>query len=83
MLDEIGQVATMIDMRVRKDHSIHAARIISKIQISDIRFAAATLIQPTVEKEAVSIDLQQVLAARHGVRRAMKIDPHPSLPKAA
>jgi hypothetical protein len=76
MLDEIRQVATMIDMGVRKDHRIHAARAIGEVKISDVRFAASTLIQPTIQQEAVPIDLQQVLAPRDCVRRAMKIDPH-------
>jgi hypothetical protein len=69
----------MIDMGVRKDQRVYSTRIVCEVQISNIGFATASLIQATVQQEAVSIDLQQMLTSRHGMRRAVKIDPHLSL----
>ncbi len=66
----------MINMRVREDNCIHFAWIVRKVQISNVRLAASTLIQPTVQQEAMPIDLQQMLTPSHCMGSAMKIDPH-------
>src|SRR5215208_228563 len=66
-------------MCVRKDHRIHLARIMRKVQIPFISFASSSLIQPAVEQETMPIDLQQMLASSHSLCRAVKIDPQFSL----
>src|SRR5918996_3117460 len=76
VLYKIWQIATMVNVRVRKDHRIDFRRIISKVQIPDVRLSASTLIQPTVQQEAMSVDFQQMLTSCHCMGCAVKIDPH-------
>lgn len=63
----------MIDMCVRKDHRVHFARVMDKIQISRVGLLPSSLKQAAVQQEAMPIDLQQMLASRHRVRRAVEI----------
>ena len=62
----------MIDVRMRKDHRVHFARVVDKVQVSGVGLIPASLKQPTVQQEAMPVDLQQMLAAGHRLRRAEK-----------
>jgi len=66
----------MIDMGMRENDRVHFARVVRKRQISFIGFASPTLIQPAFEKQAVPVDLEQMLTTGHRLCRAMKVEPH-------
>jgi hypothetical protein len=79
LFDQVRDFAAVIDVRVREDHRINPAGIISKILIVGIRLRAFALIQPTFQKKARAIDLDQMLGTCYSAGRAMKVDSHLNL----
>lgn len=49
---QVGQVARVVDVRVRQDDRIHGARIEREVQVSGVGLLPSPLIQPTVQKES-------------------------------
>jgi len=65
VFDQVGKVAAMIDMRVRKDHGINRLGIKRKILITLVSIGASTLKQPTVQQKFAAIDFDQMFGTGH------------------
>ena len=76
VLNEIGKIAAVIDMRVAEDRGIDCFRIVMKSPIALSHFIAMTLEEAAFHKHALAIDLDEVLRTSGGAGGAVKMNSH-------
>ena len=60
LLDEVGQVAAMVNMRMGENHRINAGWVKGEMLVDGIGFVALTLTESTIQQQLMPIDFQQV-----------------------
>src|SRR5262249_1543615 len=73
---EIGQIATVIDVRVTQHGPIDSAWIERKLAIALHRLAATALEQAALKQQLLPIDFQQIHRAGGRAGRSEKMDEH-------
>jgi hypothetical protein len=79
-LDQVGQVAAVVNVGMGQDDCIEAGRVEWELQVPCVCLSARTLEKPTFEQQAATVDFQQVLGAGDGTGGAMEVDFHIILP---
>lgn len=79
-LDQVGQVARVVDVCMRQHHAVHRFRVkIGKISVNSQLLLAVTLVHTAVQKYAPAVHLQQMLGARRCLSCTTKMYFHHSV----
>src|SRR4030042_3353487 len=76
LFHQVGQVAAVVNVCVRKDDCIDFAWVKGKVAVTFIRFLPPPLVKATVQQQVVSIYRQQMLRTGNSLGCPVKIDPH-------
>ncbi len=76
LLDEIGQIARVIHVRVAQDDSVNLPWIKRETAIARRGFLAMALEQATFEQQLFAVDFEQIHRAGRRARRAEEMDFH-------
>ena len=76
VLDQVRDVAGVVDVRVGEDHRVDGAAVEGQIAVPLEGFLAPALKQATFQQQAKSVDLNQVHGAGDGADRPDELDAH-------
>ena len=76
LLDQVGQVAAVVDVSVRQQHRVDFRGIEVEIAVAFVSFLTPALEQAAFQQQSVTVHPQQVLRAGYGLGRAVKSDFH-------
>lgn len=74
LLDEIGQLACMVDVGVAENNSVDAFQ--GEVQVAGVGIGPVALVEAAIEQNAFAVDLQQVHGAGNFLGRAVKCELH-------
>jgi len=76
LLDEIRQVAGVVNVRVAQDDGVNLVRVEGKAAVAVRGCFAMALIQTTFEQQTFAVDLDEIHGAGGGARRAEEVEFH-------
>ena len=64
LLDEVRQVAAVVDVRVREDHRVDLRWVEEEVLVALVAVLAPALVEAAVEEDPLAVDFEEVLGAR-------------------